>query len=132
VDYGYHVALGARRFVSDQSDLGARIELDNVQGHGLLGVRAIDYRYRFRRGVAAGIFIGAARYSLATPAYGVYYGGGLQWLNVLPGWDVGIDLRYADSVARDHVLPTDPPAVGARNDSFYNILSTALSVSRHF
>jgi hypothetical protein len=39
-------------------------------------------------------------------------------------------LRYADSVARDHLLPSDPS--GARPDSFYNILSTTLSISRHF
>jgi len=67
-----------------------------------------------------------------TPAYGIYYGGGLQWRNVLPGWYLGVDLRYADSVARDHLLPNDPPNVGGRNDSFYNILSTTLSISRHF
>ena len=36
------------------------------------------------------------------------------------------------SVARDHVLPTDPPATGARNDSFYNISMFTLSVSRNF
>jgi hypothetical protein len=41
-------------------------------------------------------------------------------------------LRYADSVARDHLLPNDPPNIGGRTDSFYNILSTTLSVSRHF
>jgi hypothetical protein len=132
IHYGYHVALGARRFVSEHSDLGARFELDNIQGHGLLGVRAVDYRYRFRGPLALNVFIGAARYALVTPAYGIYYGGGLQWRNVLPGWDLGVDLRYADSVARDHLLPNDPPNVGGRNDSFYNILSTTLSISRHF
>jgi len=132
IQYGYHVGVGARRFVSDHSDLGARIEVDNVQNHNFLGVRALDYRYRFRSPLALSIFVGAARYNLATPAYGIYYGGGLQWRNVFPGWDVGVDLRYADSVARDHLLASDPPNVGNRNDSFYNILSTTLSISRHF
>jgi hypothetical protein len=132
IKYGYHFGLGARRFVSDRSDLGARVEIDEVANHNLLGVRLLDYRYQLHGPLALNVFVGAARYSLATPAYGIYYGGGLQWRNVVPGWDVGIDLRYADSVARDHLLPSDPPNIGGRNDSFYNILSTTLSVSRHF
>lgn len=132
VDFGYHFAVGARRFVSDHSDLGARVEADNIQGHSLIGVRALDYRYRFHGPLALSVFIGAARYNLVTPAYGIYYGTGLQWRDVLPGWDLGLDVRYANSVARDHLLPNDPPDIGGRTDSFYNILSTTLSVSRHF
>ena len=132
VGYGPHFAFGARRFVSTHSDLGARVEIDQVQSHNLLGVRALDYRYRFDGHLALSFFIGAARYSLATPAYGIYYGAGLQWRNLLPGWDVGADYRYADSVARDHLLPGDPPNVGGRNDSFYNISTFTFSLSRHF
>jgi hypothetical protein len=130
--YGYHFAVGARRFVSDHSDLGARLETDEVNGHNLLAVRLLDYRYRLHGPLAVSVFVGAARYALATPAYGLYYGTGLQWRNLLPGWDVGVDVRYADSVARDHLLPSDPPNVAGRPDSFYNILTTTLSVSRHF
>lgn len=130
--FGSHFALGARRHVSDHSDLGARVELDDIQGHSLIGVRAIDYRYRFSGPLALSVFVGAARYALATPAYGIYYGGGLQWRNILPGWDLSFDYRYADSIARDHLLPGDPPNVGARDDSFYNVLSETLSVSYHF
>ncbi len=126
------MAVGARRFVSDHSDLGARVEVDDIQGHSLIGVRALDYRYRFNGPLAVGFFLGAARYALATPAYGIYLGAGIQWRNIFPGWDLGIEERYADSIARDHLLPSDPPNIGARNDSFYNILSTAVSVSYHF
>jgi len=130
--YGPHLAVGARRFVSDHSDLGLRVEIDQVQSHNLLGVRILDYRYRFAGPLALDVFLGAARYNLETPAYGLYYGAGLQWRNVLPKWDVGIDYRYANSVARDHLLPTDPPNAGDRNDSFYNISSVTLAISRHF
>jgi hypothetical protein len=132
IRYGYHFAVGARRFVSDRSDLGTRVEIDEAQGHSLIGVRGLDYRYRFRGPLALNVFIGAARYALATPAYGIYYGAGVQWRNVLPGWDLGVDLRYADSVARDHLVPSDPANVNGRPDSFYNILSTTVSISRHF
>ncbi len=125
-----HFAVGARRFVSQHSDLGTRIETDGIQGHNLVGVRLLDYRYRFEGPMAASVFLGAARYNLATPAYGFYYGAGVQWRNLFPGWDLGADIRYADSVARDHLLPSDPHST--RPDSFYNITSLTLSISRHF
>ena len=130
--YGAHFAIGARRFVSDHSDLGARVEADDIQGYSLIGVRALDYRYRFNGPLALNLFIGAARYALVTPAYGIYYGAGLQWRNLVPGWDLGVDYRFANSVARDHLLPNDPPNIGGRTDSFYNISIVTLSISRHF
>jgi len=127
-----HLAVGARRAVSDHSDLGARVELDDVNGHTLLGVRAIDYRYRFANPLAITTFVGAARYDLATPAYGIYLGMGLQWRNVRPGWDIGIDTRYATKVARDNLVAGDEPTVGDRSDSFYDIYSATLSLTRRF
>jgi hypothetical protein len=129
---GAHVAVGARRAVSDRSDLGARLELDDVDGHTLLSVRAIDYRYRFRSPLALGVFIGASRYDLATPAYGLYAGAGVQWRNIMPGWDVGLDVRTALKVARDHLLPSDPHTNPVRDDSFYTIRSLSFAVTRRF
>ena len=127
---GYHFAVGARRAVSEHNDLGTRVEFDDIQGHSLIGVRLIDYRYRFNGPIALDAFLGAARYALGTPAYGFYYGLGAQWRNVLPGWDVGVDLRYDDTLARDHLLPGDP--TGPRPDSFYYVLGAVFSVSYHF
>src|SRR5581483_8601859 len=127
---GYHFAIGARRAVSEHNDLGTRVEVENIECHSLVGVRLIDYRYRFRGPIALDAFLGAARYALGTPAYGFYYGVGAQWRNVLPGWDVGVDLRYDDTLARDHLLPTDPQ--GPRPDSFYYVLGAIFSISYHF
>jgi hypothetical protein len=127
---GAHFAIGARRFVTEHGDLGTRVELDDIEGHSLIGVRLIDYRYRIFGPIAVDAFLGAARYALATPAYGVYYGGGLQWRNVLPGVDIGADLRFNDSIARDHVLPTDPHS--PRPDSFYDVWGGVFSISYHY
>jgi hypothetical protein len=127
---GSHFALGARRFVSEHSDLGMRAEFDDIEGHSLIGVRLIDYRYRVVGPLAVDAFLGAARYALATPAYGIYYGVGLQWRNVLPGWDLGVDVKYDDSIARDHLLPSDPQS--PRPDSFYDVWGGNFSVSYHF
>jgi hypothetical protein len=128
--FGAHLGVGARRAVSTWNDLGVRLEADEIQGHALLGVRAVDYRHRFGDTFALSLFAGVDRYDLATPAYSLYGGFGAQWRNLLPGWDLGVDLRYGQNIARDHVLPTDPE--GPRPESFYKIASGVLYLSRHF
>jgi len=125
-----HLGVGARRAVSANNDLGVRVELDQVDGHSLLGVRAIDYRYRFGQNFALGAFIGATRYNVATPAYSVYFGAGAAWRDILPKWDLGFDLRHAQNVARDHTLATDPK--GSRPETFYKIDTALLYLSRKF
>jgi len=127
---GPHVAIGVRRAVTDNADLGVRLEDDQVDEHNLLGVRPVDYRYRFGDSFAAALFLGVNRYNLATPAYSLYAGLGGEWRNLIPKWDVGIDYRYAQNIARDHVLPNDPQ--GVRPDSFYKIQSVIGYLSRHF
>jgi hypothetical protein len=127
---GAHFALGARRAVSEHSDLGARVESDEASSHNLIGVRIIDYRYRFSSPLAIIGFLGAARYALATPAYGFYYGVGLQWRDILPHLDLGLEGRYYDDIARDRLLPSDPKT--NRRDSFYTIQGGVLSLSYHF
>ena len=126
-----HFAIGARRAVSQRSDLGVRAEIDDIDGDMLFSVRALDYRYRFRSPLAVSLFVGASRLDLATPAYGYYYGAGVQWRNLLRGVDVGLDLRYGDKIARDKLLPSDPPSV-KRPDSFYDLTGATLSVSYHW
>ncbi len=125
-----HFAVGARRAVSRRSDLGVRVEADEIDGKLLLGFRALDYRYRFEGPLAIGAFIGAARYDLATPAYGIYVGMGAQWRDAFAGWDLGMDLRYASKVARDRLLSEDPS--DPRSDLFYDVSSAALYLSRRF
>jgi Capsule assembly protein Wzi len=130
VAFGPHFAIGARRAVSENNDLGVRIEDDQVDGHNLLGVRPVDYRYRFGDTFALGLFAGVNRYDLATPAYSLYAGIGGQWRNVLPKWDIGVDFRYAQNIARNHVLATD--VQGVRPDSFYKIESVIGYITRRF
>jgi hypothetical protein len=125
-----HIGLGARRAVSDRSDLGARIEFDRVDSHTFIAVRALDYRYRFHNPLALSVFFGAARYELATPAFGYYLGAGVQWRDILPRCDLSLDYRYGDKVARDKLLPQDNlQPTDPRPDTFYDVTSTSLSLS---
>jgi Capsule assembly protein Wzi len=129
--YGPHVTLGARRAVSLHQDLGAAIEADDVHGKSLLSVRFIDYRYRFNGPLALDLFGGAARYDVqSTPAYGFYVGTGLQWRNIVPHWDVGLDYRYATKLDRLR-LPSEPQG-GYRPDAYYDISMLTLYASRKF
>jgi hypothetical protein len=129
--FGPHFGVGARRAVSENNDLGVRLEADDdVDGHLLLGARVVDWRHRFTRHFAMGTFLGVARYKLATPAYSLYSGLGAQWVDIVPKWDLGMDFRYAQNVARNHVLSTD--IQGPRPDSFYKIESGILYLTRKF
>lgn len=130
VEIAPHFAIGARRAVSARSDFGARIELDDVDGHSLIALRAVDYRYRFAGPIALSGFLGAARYDLATPAHGLYAGVGAQWRDALPGWDLALDARFASKVARDDLVAGD--LFGQRPDSFYDIFMATLYVARRF
>jgi hypothetical protein len=130
-EYGAHVGIGARRQVSEHQDLGVAIEGDDIQGLSLLSVRAIDYRYRFTGPLAMNLFLGATRYALATPGLGLYLGGGLQWRNILPNWDLGLDYRAGVEVSRQRLLPSDPQG-GYRPDAFYNISMLTLYLAWKF
>jgi hypothetical protein len=67
---------------------------------------------------------------MATPAYSMYGGAGAQWRDILPKWDLGLDVRYAQNVARDHVLASD--LQGPRPETFYKIETGLLYLSRRF
>jgi len=129
--YGAHVALGARRAVSEHQDVGVAVEADDIQGLSLVGARILDYRYRFTGPLALSLFGGAARYANATPAYGFYLGGGLRWRDLMPHWDLGIDYRYAAKLDRLRVLPGEPQG-GYRPDAYYDVSMGTLYVSRKF
>jgi len=126
---GMHLGIGLRRELT-QGSIGARLELDDLDGEQLLAVRAFDYRRHLTKRFALTAFAGAARLDLATPAYGYYVGGGVQITDLWPRWSVGLDLRFGDKLARDNVLPTDPQ--GGRPDNFYDLRGFSLYLSRGF
>jgi len=127
---GVHLGLGARRSVGERSDLGVRVEADMLGSDLLLAFRALDYRYNISNRFALSAFLGAARLDLATPAYGFYLGGGGQWKDVISGWDLNLDLRLGDKVARDNLLPSDPQ--GGSPDNFHDIYGVTVYMSYRF
>lgn len=131
--YAPHLGFGARRAISDASDLGVRLEIDRMhyndaQDALLLAVRALDYRHRFGEHFAVTAFAGAARFHLATPAFGYYGGAGAQWRDLARRLDLNFDLRYGDKLARDKLLPTDPSS-DPRPDMFFDLMGATLYLS---
>ena len=127
---GIHLGIGASRRVGEQSELGARLEADTLGSDLLLAVRALDYRYHVSERFSVSGFLGAARLDLATPAYGYYFGAGVQLRDLWPRWGLNLDLRYGDKVARDNVLPSDPQ--GGSPDNFYDVLGISAYLSYRF
>lgn len=128
-----HVGLGVRRKVSTRNDVGVRLELDNdVDGYRLWSFRAVDYRFRWTPHVAFAGFFGAARYDVRLPAYGWYWGLGIQYSDVLPKWDLALDARHHEKLGRDKTLPNDPPSTPERTRMFFDMDGFTLSLSRRF
>ena len=127
---GLHLGIGASRRVGERGELSVRLELDNLGSELLLAVRALDYRRHLSDRLAFNVFAGAARLDLATPAFGYYFGAGIQLKELVSNWDLSIDLRIADEVARDNVLPSDPQ--GGRPDNFHDILGVSVYLTRRF
>lgn len=125
-----HVAVGLRRAAWSHSDLGVRLELDRDSGYTLMALRALDYRYRLGTSLALTAFLGAARMSGPLAAYGYYAGGGLQWRDARPRWDVNLDLRYGDKLARDELAPDG--TLQGNADTFRDVFSAAVYLSRRF
>ncbi len=126
---GVHLGLGVRRELANGS-IGARAEIEDVDGNLLLAVRALDYRRHLTERLAVTAFLGAARLDLATPAYGYYLGTGVQLKELWPNWSLAIDVRYGDKIARDNLLPSDPQ--GGKDDNFYDLSGIAVYFSRRF
>lgn len=129
-DAGFHIGVGARRAINERGDFGVRLEADTVDSDLFLAVRAFDYRRHLSDRVAYSLFVGAARLELATPAYGYYFGGGIQIKDIVESWDLNVDLRIGDEVARDNLLPTDPQ--GGMPDNFHNLSGITLYLTRRF
>lgn len=127
---GLHAGVGAARALGERGEIGVRLEADSLGSDLLLAVRALDYRHHLGDRVAVSAFVGAARLDLATPAYGYYLGGGLQLKEIVRGWNLNVDLRLGDKVARDNLLPTDRQ--GGSPDNFYDIASVNLYLQRRF
>ncbi len=127
---GLHVGAGVRRELEKGGNIGVRVELDDVDSNLLIAVRALDYRYSISNRLAVG---GIHRSRTARPRHTrarLLPRRRRAAQGARPGWDLSIDLRLGDKLARDNVLPTDPQ--GGRPDNFYDLTGVSVYLSRRF
>jgi hypothetical protein len=75
--------------------------------------------------------MGVGRYDVRLPAYGYYWGAGLQYRDIVPKWDLSLDLRQHDKLGRDKtLLQGEPPISSDRTRIFFDIKSVGLYLSR--
>jgi hypothetical protein len=127
-----HAGVGARRRVSQRNDLGVRLEFDRFNDYQLLSLRALDYRFRFNGKIAVGAFAGVGRYDFGLPAYGYFWGAGVQLMDLFPKWDLSVEARQYDKLGRDKMLPNDPPVTPGQSRIFFDLENVTLHVSRRF
>jgi len=130
-DTGIHLGVGAYRNKDDSRWVyGVKLELDDVAGNLLLSVRALDLGYKISPRFMVNGFIGAARWDLATAAFGIRFGVGAKY-RFGEHWALGSDISYSDSVARDKLLPGDDGGMGGP-DIFFDIAQISLYVKYMF
>lgn len=127
-----HLAVGVRRALPSGNDIGVRLEAELLDSNAYLAFRVFDYRLDLSERLRLGFFFGAARLDTGEAAFGWYFGTGVQFKELLPAWDLGVDLRFGDSLQRDNVLPTDQPITGPRSDTFYEADGISVYLSRGF
>lgn len=130
--FAYHVGIGARRQVSENGDLGVRIEADQVNRHGLLSLRALDYRFRLNDKIALNTWFGIGRYETQLPSYGWYTGIGVQYRDLFSRWDLNIDLHQYHKLNRDAVLPGDLPANTSQPRVYFDVEGAKMYLSRRW
>jgi hypothetical protein len=123
-DAGYHFGVGVYRNQDESRWVyGVKLEVEDVQGNVLLGLRALDIEYLVTPRFALKGFLGAARYDLPTAAYGWRMGLGAKY-HFAEHWALAADFVYNDKVARD--------SGGGNVDVFYTIYQGLLYLQYRF
>ncbi|MUH71330.1 hypothetical protein [Psychrosphaera haliotis] len=128
------IGFALNKRVSDHSLVGAKIEIQKIDGNLLTSFRALDYRYIIDESWQVGAFIGASRYDFRTPAYGYNLGFGTfykpqSWKR----WSFGAELQLMDKLARDKIHPDDAPYTQSTGpDTFTHMVGLAVTMSYHF
>ncbi len=132
---GYHFNWGIRKSFGETQRhyIGAGLDIDDIAGNRVLGLKAIDYQYATGKNTRLGAFIGAASMDSGLPQNGYYYGAHAT-LNNFPGpFDLKAELRYGSGLARDRLLDDDPQdPVYNRPDIFNSYSSAAISLNYRF
>lgn len=136
-DSGYRVGFAVRRSLGESKNhkFGFGVNIDEVLGDTLVGLRALDYQYQFTNQFRAGLFFGAASLDSGSFQDGYYFGGSARATDVFSdGVDIFLELSRGSGLARDRLLETDPqPPAGERSpDIFLDFNAAVVGISYRF
>lgn len=128
---GAHFGAGIHR-LNDNWRYGIRLQFDQMDDFTMISLRPLDFEYLLTPQWSVGMFGGVRRLDLDIPAYGYVVGGGARYRDLFTrGLDLVVDASYGDKIARDKVLPGDPP-INEQAEIFYDIFGTQLYLSWRF
>jgi hypothetical protein len=125
------LGFGAHIPFAQKHELGMMAHYSNADDESLLVLRVADYRYQLWGPLRLKMFFGFARYDQATPAHGYFLGSGLEWRFSGESLALSFEGAYGDKIARDRVLPSDPPATNTP-EIFYDIYALNTYLSWYF
>lgn len=123
---GPYFAIGVHSRYAERHELGLVASYSTAAGDGLFSIRPFDYRYSLTDSIRLTGFFGVARYDKETAAHGYYLGFGGEWRFLKQtqseGLGLGLEFAYGDKIARDRVLPSDPPStMPSSPEIFYDV-----------
>lgn len=134
---GPHAAFGVHGLYADRHELGIVASYSTADSDGLLSIRPFDYRYLITDNLRLKAFFGVARYDKETAAHGYYLGIGGEWRvlsqSKADGLGLGLEFAYGDKIARDRVLPSDPPStMPSSPEIFYDMTLVNTYIAWYF
>ena len=132
VEFGPFAALGVHGLYEDSHEFGFVASYSTAAGDALWSFRPLDYRFLFSKNWRLKGFFGIARYDQETAAHGYYLGADMEWKSP-SSIALGMEFAYGDKIARDRVLPSDPPAIAPDSpEIFYDMVLLNSYVAWYF
>ena len=135
-DSGYHLGVGIRSFYGKNKNhlFGFAIDIDEIAGDQVIGYRALDYQYLLTDNWRFGGFFGAASIDTGLPQNGFYFGLNTTWVNLFNVFDVVLEYREGDGLARDRFVDElgDPQGEPGFPDIFLDYSSFAVKLQYSF
>lgn len=123
LDTEYTPLLGGNitKTLNENWRFGIGIQYEYLLDSSFVTLKAIEATYLFNSKLGLGGYLGASRLAKGLPAYGYRAGLNLAWLDLYENLDWVLEYSIGDTVARDKLLDTDPPA-DHRPDLMYDFV----------
>lgn len=128
IGVGALVGISLSNAIDNNTSLGIRVDLQQIDNKTLYVIRPLNYRYWLRSNVSISTYLGAANWDLDIATMGYVLGAGLQY-RISNKVSFAGEFQYGDKLSRDLLLPSD---TGDRPDIFYDLIGINVMVEYSF